>query len=75
MKIELILDDISVEAFFFDWYSFTTLIFSDRANKGVNIWASLDQNYIRVKYLKADVLKKTMGVSVDKPTKKRLVEI
>ncbi len=71
VKIELILDDISVEAFFFDWYSFTTLVFSDKANKGVNIWASLDQNYIRVKYLKADVLKKTMGVSGDKGTQKR----
>jgi sucrose-6-phosphate hydrolase SacC (GH32 family) len=62
VKMELVIDNNSVEAFFFDWYSLTTLIFTDKANKGINIWSELDENYIRVKYLKADVLKKTMGV-------------
>jgi sucrose-6-phosphate hydrolase SacC (GH32 family) len=62
VKIELILDNNSVEAFFFDWYSFTTLIFTEKQNKGIRIWTSLDQNYIRVKFLRAEVLKKTMGV-------------
>ncbi len=42
VKIELILDNNSVEAFFFDWYSFTSLIFTDKENKGINIWTSLD---------------------------------
>jgi hypothetical protein len=60
--MELVIDNNSVEAFFFDWYSLTTLVFTDKANKGINIWSELDENYIRIKYLKADVLKKTMGV-------------
>jgi hypothetical protein len=60
------MDNNSVEAFFFDWYSFTSLIFTEKENKGINIWTSLDQNYIRVKYLSAEVLKKTMGVAGNK---------
>jgi len=42
VKMELILDHNSVEAFFFEWYSVTNLVFSDEKNKGIEIWTSLD---------------------------------
>ena len=56
VKIEVIIDHNSVEAFFFDWYSFTSLVFTDANNNGIEIWASMSEDYIRVKYLKLEIL-------------------
>lgn len=60
MKIEVILDRNSVEAFFFDWYSYTTLVFTDEKNRGIQIWSELSENQVRVKYASAEVLQRTM---------------
>lgn len=51
---------MSVEAFFFDWYSMTTLVFTEDNNKGIELWTGMDETYVRVKYLKAQVLEKSM---------------
>lgn len=42
IKIEVILDASSVEAFFFDWYSMTNLVFTDASNNGLELWTDAE---------------------------------
>ena len=48
VRLEVILDHNSVEAFFFDWYSLTALVFTDPRNRGIELFTELSDSYIRV---------------------------
>ena len=60
ISLELILDHNSVEAFFFDWYSITSLVFTEKENNGIEIFTDMNENYIRILSAHVEILEKTM---------------
>jgi sucrose-6-phosphate hydrolase SacC (GH32 family) len=59
LKFEVLLDNLSVEAFLFDWYSLTNLVFTD-AN-GIELWTDVgDATKYSIQSLKLEFLEKTM---------------
>ncbi|TNV80153.1 hypothetical protein FGO68_gene16911 [Halteria grandinella] len=60
IKIEVILDASSVEAFFFDWYSMTNLVFTESTNNGLELWTDAEFGQFSIQYARLEFLEKTM---------------
>ena len=74
VKIEVLIDRSSVEVFFFDWYSMTELVFTDVNNRGVELWTGLNEDYIRPKFVKLEVLQKTMFDTIPKAIPAEMIQ-
>ncbi len=58
VKIEVVIDKASVEAFFFDWYSITDMVFPQETSRGVELFVSDEK--VQIHHLTLTVLKKSM---------------